>query len=136
MDSATPVSREQANAFKKHRDAEDPTGNLTWAARLGQKALRAGAEALARIDVEREFELDDAERILWRLMKLPRKYLDLEHTGVLPLDKCRAFLRGLVAADVVDIVDGSEAKALLPAEVKRLRAELAGKEIARPTGAL
>lgn len=130
------TSKEQANAFKKHRSAEDPQGNLAWAARVGQKALRAGAEAMARIDIEREFELDDSERVLWRLLRLPRKYLDLEHTGVLTSEKCRAFFRGLVAADVCDIVDQTEAKALLPAEVKRLRAEIAGKELARPIGGL
>lgn len=130
------MSREQANSFKKHRDADDAQGNLSWAARLGQKALRAGPEAMARIDVEREFDLSDAERVMWRLIKLPRKYIDLEHCGVLPTDKCRAFFRGLVAADVVDIVDIADAKALLPAEVKRLKAEIAGKEIVRPTGGL
>lgn len=130
------TSKEQANAFKKHRSAEDPQGNLAWAARLGQKALRAGPEAMARIDVEREFELDDNERVLWRLLRLPRKYLDLEHTGVLTIEKCRAFFRGLVAADVCDIVEANQAKALLPAEVKRLKAEIAGKELVRPTGGL
>lgn len=137
MDSPTRVSsKEQANAFKKHRDTSDPQGNLSWAARLGTKALRAGPEALARIDVEREFDLGDDERVLWRLIKLPRKYLDLEHTGVLDIERCRAFFRGLVAADVVDIVDGTEAKALLPAEVKRVKAEIAGKQMVRPTGGL
>lgn len=127
------MSRDQANAFKKQRDADDPQGDLTWVARLGHKALRAAPEALARLDVESEFELGEAERVLWRLLKLPRKYVDLEYTGVLPIELCRAFFRGLVAADVVDIVDANEAKALLPAEVKRLKAEVAGKEVSRST---
>lgn len=122
---------EQANAFKKHRDADDAQGNLTWAARLGTKALRASPEALARLDVEREFELGEEERVLWRLVKLPRKYMDLEHCGLLPADKMRGVLRGLVAADVVDIVDASDAKALIPAEIRRIKAEVQGKEVQR-----
>lgn len=122
---------EQANAFKKHRDAEDPQGNLTWAARLQSKALRASPEALARIDVEREFELSEEERVLWRLVKLPRKYMDIEHAGVMAPEKLRGVLRGMVAADVIDIVDAGEAKALLPAELRRLKAEVQGKEVQR-----
>ncbi len=125
------MSNEQANAFKKHRDADDAQGNLTWAARLQSKAVRASPEALARIDVEREFELGEDERVLSRLVKLPRKYMDIEHSGVLAVDKLRGVLRGLVAADVVDIVEVAEAKALIPAELRRLRAEVQGKELQR-----
>lgn len=124
---------EQANAFKKHRDADDAQGNLTWAARLQAKGLRASPEALNRIDVEREFELNEEERVLWRLVKLPRKYMDIEHSGLLPVEKLRGVVRGLVAADVLDIVEASEAKALIPAEIRRLKAEVQGKEIQRPS---
>ncbi|MBI1945676.1 MAG: DnaJ domain-containing protein [Deltaproteobacteria bacterium] len=127
------MASEQANAFKKHRDADDAQGNLTWAARLQAKGVRASPEALARIDVEREFELSEDERVLWRLLKLPRKYMDIEHCGVLAVDKLRGALRGLVAADVVDIVDASDTKALIPAELRRLRAEVQGKEVQRPS---
>jgi curved DNA-binding protein CbpA len=45
-------------------------------------------------------------------------------------------LRGLVAADVVDIVDSGEAKALLPAEIRRLKAEVQGKEWRPKVGTL
>lgn len=123
---------EQAKTFQKHRDANDPQGNLLWATRLGQKALRAAAEAAARMDVERELQLSDDEKIIWRLLKLPRRYMDLESCGVLPREQMRGVLRGLVSADIVDIVDGAQAKALIPAELKRLRAEIEGKEITRP----
>lgn len=127
------MSSEQANAFKKHRDADDAQGNLTWAARLQSKALKASPEALARIDVERDFELSEDERVLWRLLRLPRKYMDVEHSGLLATEKLRGVLRGLVAADVLDIVDAAEAKALIPAELRRLRAEVQGKELQRPS---
>lgn len=125
------MSSEQANAFKKHRDADDAQGNLTWAARLQSKALRAAPEALARLDVERDFELSEDERVLWRLLRLPRKYMDIEHSGLLATAQLRGVLRGLVAADVLDIVDAAEAKALIPAELRRLRAEVQGKEAQR-----
>jgi len=119
-------SREQANAYHKHRSAEDKAGNLAWASRVGSRALRVSPEAVAK-DVEGTFELDELERIIWRLLKLPRKYVELEHAGLFEADSLRAVLRGFVAADVVDIVEASEAKALLPAEIKRLKAEVQGK---------
>lgn len=122
---------EQANAFKKHRDAEDAQGNLTWAARLQNKAVKASPEALARVDVERDFELGEEERVLWRLVKLPRKYMDLEHCGLMAVEKLRGTLRGLVAADVMDIVEATDAKALIPAELRRIKAEVQGKEVQR-----
>jgi curved DNA-binding protein CbpA len=119
-------SREQASAYHKHRSADDKPGNLAWASRVGSRALRVSPEAASK-DVEGGFELDELERIIWRLLKLPRKYVDLEHAGLFEADSLRAVLRGFVAADVVDIVEPSEAKALLPAEIKRLKAEVQGK---------
>jgi curved DNA-binding protein CbpA len=127
--------REQANAYRKHRDAEDKQGNLAWASRVGSKALRVSPEAASR-DVEGAFELDELEKIIWRLLKLPRRYTELEHSGLFDADNLRGVLRGFVAADVVDIVDAGEAKALLPAEIRRLKAEVQGKEWRPKVGTL
>jgi curved DNA-binding protein CbpA len=127
--------REQANAFRKYRDADDVQGNLAWAARVGSKALCVGPEAASR-DVEGIFEFDELEKIIWRLLKLPRRYTELEHSGLFDADNLRGVLRGLVAADVVDIVDSGEAKALLPAEIRRLKAEVQGKEWRPKVGTL
>ncbi len=129
------MSREQANVFRKHREADDRGGNLAWASRVGARALRVAAES-GRFDVEAVFELDDLEKIVWRLLKLPRRYTELEHAGLFDADELRAVLRGFVAADVVDVVDASEAKALLPAEIKRLKAEVKGKEWRPKVGGL
>ena len=127
--------REQATAFRKHRDVDDKQGNLAWAARVGSKALRVSPEAASR-DVEGAFEFDELETIIWRLLKLPRRYTELEHSGLFDADNLRGVLRGLVAADVVDIVDSGEAKALLPAEIRRLKAEVQGKEWRPKVGTL
>ena len=128
------ASNEQASAYRKHRSAEDKQGNLAWGARVGGRALRTSPAAAAK-DIETLFELSDDEKILWRLLRLARRYSDLEQCGLLPIDDLRAVLRGLVAADVVDMVEAEEAKALVPAEVRRLRAELEGKDW-RPRGGL
>ena len=61
--------REQANTFRKHRDAEDKPGNLAWASRVGSKALRISPEAVNK-DVEGLFELDEIEKTVWRLLKM------------------------------------------------------------------
>jgi tetratricopeptide (TPR) repeat protein len=129
-------SKEQATAYRKHRSADDKQGNLAWASKVGSRALRA-SPTVAYEEVEGAFELDEHERLLWRLLRLPRRYTELEHAGVFPdADALRAVLRSLVAADVVDVVEVAEAKALLPAEVKRVRAELAGKQWRAPVGTL
>jgi curved DNA-binding protein CbpA len=127
--------REQANAYRKHRDADDKPGNTAWASRVGSRALRISPEAAAK-DIETEFELDELEKIIWRLLKLPRRYTELEQSGLFEVDNLRAVLRGFVAADVVDIVEASEAKAVLPAEIRRLKVEVQGKEWRPKPGAL
>ncbi|HEY1100420.1 MAG TPA: tetratricopeptide repeat protein, partial [Myxococcota bacterium] len=125
-------SKEQALAFHKHRDADDKGGNLAWASKVGSRALKASATG----DVEGLFELGDIERIVWRLLRLPRRYTELEHAGLFDADTLRSVLRGFVAADVVEVVDAAQAKALLPAEIKRLRTEVAGKQWRPSVGTL
>ncbi len=129
------VSKEQANAFRKHRNADDKQGNLAWAMRFASKALRVSPEAAAR-EIEEEFELSEPEKVLWRLLRLARRYTDLEHAGLMPADEVRSILRGFVAADIVDMVEAGESKALLPAEIKRIQANLAGKEWRPAVGGL
>jgi tetratricopeptide (TPR) repeat protein len=119
------MSKEQAGTYQKFRTSADAQGNLAWAARMGKKALRISPETPP--NVEQEFELSDDEKVLWRLIRIARKYIDLEHAGLLPAEQCRAFFRGLVSADVVDIVEDGEAKAVLPVEVDRLRREVTGQ---------
>jgi curved DNA-binding protein CbpA len=126
---------EQASAYRKHRGADDKQGNLAWASRVGGRALRVSPEA-AQKDIESLFELSDEEKLVWRVLRLARRYMDLEQSGLLPVEQLRAVLRGLVAADVVDMVEAEEAKALIPAELKKLRAELAGKEWRPAVGGL
>lgn len=126
------MSREQASTYRKFRDADDPQGNLGWSARVAKKAMRIAAEAPP--DVETSFEMSEEERILWHLLKLPRKYMDLENAGILPAEKVRGVLRGLVAADVVDILeDASAAKPIVPLEVTRIRKQLRGEKIEKKT---
>ncbi|MHC4830780.1 MAG: J domain-containing protein, partial [Planctomycetota bacterium] len=81
-------------------------------------------------DVE-AWEMSDGEKVVWRLIKIPRKYIDLENTGVMPAAKVRGFLRGLVSADVVDILEDDVAKPIVPVEIKRLQDKIAGKTVAK-----
>ncbi len=128
-------SREQASAYRKHRQADDKQGNLAWATKVGGRAMRATPAATV-VDLETLFEFDENERVLWRLLRLARRYTDLEHAGLFEADGLRAALRGLAAADVIDVLDANEAKALLPAELKRLKAEVIGKEWRPAVGTL
>jgi curved DNA-binding protein CbpA len=118
------MSREQANTYKKYREADDAMGNLGWAGKMSRNAVRQAPEAPD--DIEREFGFGDREKLLWELVKIPRRYTDLETCGVLPAEAARGFFRGLVAADVLDMVEVSQGKALLPLEVKRAKAKIKG----------
>ena len=129
------ASKEQANVFRKHRAADDKAGNIAWASRVGSKALEISPAARER-DVETAFELAEGDRVLWRILHLPRRYTDLEHARLYDADELRSVLRALVAADVVDVVDADHAKALIPAEIKKARAAVQGKEWRAPVGTL
>jgi tetratricopeptide (TPR) repeat protein len=120
------MSKEQANTFKKFKEADDPMGNLGWASKLSKKALRQAQEAPP--DIERSFAFSDNERLLWRLLKVPRKYTDLENAGVLPAEKVRGVMRGLVSADMLDIVEATDGKPIVPMEVSRLKRALSGQD--------
>lgn len=111
------MSREQANTYRKFRHADDKQGNLGWAARMNRQGMRIAPEAGAQIPAE--FEFNDKEKAMWSLLKIARRYNDLENCGLLEGEDVRAFLRGLVSADVLDIVDHDQCKSLLPLEVKR-----------------
>jgi curved DNA-binding protein CbpA len=123
------VSAEQRNTFFKFRDADDAGGNLGWSSRMAKKAMRVAPAAPP--DVE-DWELSDGEKVIWRLIKIPRRYIDLENTGVLAPEKVRGFLRGLVSADVVDILEEAQAKPIVPIEIKRTKDKVEGKS-AGPT---
>lgn len=122
-----------AATFRKFRDANDATGNLGWSSKMARKGLRMGASAPP--DLESAFGLDDDERVLWRLLQLPRKYMDLENSGVVPAEVARGFFRALVSADVVDVVELAETKPIIPVEIVRLKKAVAGQEVKRQAGA-
>ena len=113
-------------AYREQRGASDRSGDLAWASSIASRALKAEDG----VDAERDLELVDAERLLWRLLRLPRRPIELETCGVFPVEECRAFLRALVVAGAASVVDKETAKALIPAEVRRTRAQLEGKTIA------
>jgi curved DNA-binding protein CbpA len=130
------MSSPQASVFQKHRSAGDVGGDSAWASsKVVGRALRCTRESGSR-DVESEFELAETDRVLWRLLQLPRRFADLEKAALMPIDDLRAALRAFVAADVVEVVDADQGKALLPAELKRARAEASGKSWRPAAGAL
>lgn len=127
------MSREQVNVFAKFRNAEDEAGDLAWASRMGKKAMQMSPAAPG--DLEDHFELTDAERVLWRLLRVPRRYIDLERAGVLGPEDTRRVLRGFVSAEVVDVVEGEHGKWIVPMEISRLGKALRGAS-SEPTSAV
>lgn len=125
---------DSATTFRKFKGASDPAGNLGWSSKMARKGLKAGASAPP--DLEDAFELSDDERVLWRLLKIPRKYIDLENTGVVPAEVARGFFRGLLSADVLEVVEASEAKPIVPVEIVRLKKAVAGQDVKTATSPL
>lgn len=124
------MSQEQANTFRKFRDAEDAMGNLGWASKMSRNGLMQAVEAPS--DIEQAFGFSDREKVVWRLLKIPRKYSDIETCGVIPAEKIRGFLRGLVSADVLDMVEGAKARPLVPLEISREARNVKGQSAAAP----
>jgi len=111
--------------YKKYRSADDEPGDAAWAAKLTKRAVWLPDEEPTNEKLE-QFELADGERVLVRLLRLPRRYPDVEGCGALPLVDCRRFLRALHAAEVLETQDVDQAKALIPVEVKRAREAIKG----------
>ncbi|MFZ9886502.1 MAG: J domain-containing protein [Myxococcota bacterium] len=108
-----------ATVFRKFRDADDRGGDLAWSTQASRGSLKASSDAPP--DVEAQLGLNDEESVLWRLLRVPRRYTDLENAGVLPPEQARTVLRALVAADVAVVGGPGEAKPLVPVEVARAR---------------
>jgi tetratricopeptide (TPR) repeat protein len=119
--------------YRKLRDAKDVAGNLAWSVKVGDKALIASETAPGR--VEDILELLPEERVIWRLLRLPRRLGDLERCGHIQVDAMRGVIRGLLAVEFVDIVDGNLGKSIIPAELRRLRAEIDAGGSAPPSPA-
>lgn len=121
----------QAIVFRQIRDGQDPQADLGWSSQVARKIVRMSPSAPE--DVESLFDLTESERVLWWLLKLPRRYLDLENAGVLPPDVARRVLRALVSADVVVLVEGESPKPIIPVEVVRLKKKAKGIAVEKAT---
>jgi len=119
--------------YREVRGAKDLNAELTFAAKMGKSAFKRAASAPA--DLEEQLGLDDGEKLIWRLMKIPRRYADLETAGGLAPDEARRFLRALVACQLVELLDGKDGRAVVPLELSRLKRELSGKSTSPPAAA-
>jgi tetratricopeptide (TPR) repeat protein len=118
-----------ASTYQKFRDADDGPGNMAWAAKMSRKSLSQTPAARSSGQMlEEEYEMSTEERIIWRLLKVPRKYMAVENLGVLPAEKVRGVIRGLIAAEAIDVGDFDAGKPIVPLEVKRHRAKIEGKD--------
>ena len=99
-----------ADTFKKFYSTPDPPGDQIFAGRLRDSAvmLRNGdniEKALPWV------EMADEHRAFVLLMRLPRRFKDMEHHAGVPAEKALAILRGLHAAEVLDTKDQEQARA-------------------------
>lgn len=121
----------QANTFKAIRDGQDLQGDLGWSSQVSKKVVRMSPSVPD--DIENLFELSEPERVLWWLLKIPRRYIDVENAGVLPPDVARRVMRALVSAEAVVIVDNESPKPIIPIEVVRLKNKAKGVAVAKPS---
>src|SRR5512137_169091 len=114
--------------YQKYRRADDEAGDAAWAAKLGKRAVWLPDEEPTNQKLE-TIELTTDEQIVVKLLRLPRRYSDVEGCGAMPLVETRRFLRALHAAEVLETQDIDRAKALVPVEVKRAREAAKGPKI-------
>jgi len=118
--------------YQKYRHADDDAGDLAWSAKLGKRAVWLPGEERTESALGR-LELNDDEKIVTKLLRLPRSFADVERCGVLPDKQVRRFLRALHAAEVLETQDLEQAKALVPLEIKRAKLAVKGGGQAAPT---
>jgi hypothetical protein len=117
-----------AQTFKKFYSTQDGPGDQIFAGRLRDSAvmLRNGD----RIDTVLPWaEMAEEHRAFVLLMRLPRRFKDMEHHAGVPAEKALAILRGLHAAEVLDTKDLEQARALIPVEVRKALAEVKGTQV-------
>jgi len=113
------------STYLKFRDADDAPGNLAWAATMAKKALVFGSTKPDSF-VEECALVENDERILCALLRIPRRYIDLENADFVSAERVRSIVRALVAAEVVEIQDKESGKPILPVEVNRIARKLSG----------
>lgn len=119
----------QATAFKKFTTTPDAAGDQVFAQKLRDRVmvLRAG-------DVESALpwsELKDEDRAFIVLMKLPRRFRDVENCGCVTPERAVALLRGLHSAELLDTVEDNKARALIPVEIRKAIAAQKGQELVK-----
>ena len=113
--------------YEKFRDADDVPGNLAWAAKMAQKALTLASVKPDALCESLELSEND-ERLVCHLLRIPRKYIDIEHAGFAPVERVRSIVRALVACEALEIKDAALGKPILPVEITRIVRKLEGKE--------
>lgn len=120
------MSAHPASTFQAVRDARDAAADLSWSSRVARKVVCAAGGAPT--DIEQDFGLNDHERVIWRVMQIPRRYLDVENSGVLPPEVTRSIVRGLAEAGVIEVRDEGTPRPILPVELVRLKNAVRGVE--------
>src|SRR5688572_26562408 len=112
--------------FKKFLDSADTAGDAVFAGKLRDRAvvLRESAEPQTLLPWE---ELSPEERAFISILRIPRRFRDLEQAGALSPERSIAVLRALHAAEILDTADENKARALVPVELRKAIAEAKGQ---------
>lgn len=115
------------DTYKKYRMADDELGNTAWAkSKMSDKAL--SQSKTAPVNIEDYFAFSDDEKVMWRLLKIPRSFNDFVQSDVSTKEDVLSFLRSLVACESLDILDAGDGKRIIPLEIKRLQQKVQGVE--------
>jgi len=117
----------QATAFKRFTTAPDAAGDQAFASKLRDRVL-----VLTVQEVEPLLpwpELGETDRAFITLMRLPRRFKDVETCGCVPPERAVALLRGLHSAELLDAVEDSKARALIPVELRKALAAQKGEQL-------
>ncbi|MBI5493658.1 MAG: DnaJ domain-containing protein [Deltaproteobacteria bacterium] len=119
-----------AVTFQKFFAADDVAGNEDFAARLRDRAVVLRSPEGLETAVAWA-ELPDEARAFLTLLRLPRRFKDLEGTGLLPPPKAQGALRGLHSAELLDTLGPDKARALVPVEIRKALADQKGQQLVR-----
>jgi hypothetical protein len=116
--------------FRKFFSVRDPGGDKAFADKIREKGVQLRPDAQPEEDLPWA-ELTPEERAEVTVLKVPRRFKDVEAAGALPPEQAVALMRALHAAELLDVVDVGKTRGLIPVEVRRAVADAKGQHLVR-----
>jgi tetratricopeptide (TPR) repeat protein len=114
------MSQDQVMTYGQIRYMPDPAANTEWRTIMGEKSIVRAQQFPDNLETLCGFGVE--EKIIWQLLGVPRSYHQLEESKLLLPDETCAMVRGLFAAELIELKEAQEAISIQADDVSNTRA--------------